>query len=200
MAARRGDRGDRGRRRPTPAAGAPSTGVNPCSSRLPNRSPGIMPRRPRSGDVASDWRSGVGRQDPAADSGPLRALHRSGPTTSRAPHHDGAAVPAHRHAHHEACRSTGKHPPPAAKTVRAAQDSLLLTNQERFGAGRRGGRSAKRAGMWGVFVSRRGDGNIHLAARLLGAWATMSVTCSPAHSYHHKTAIAAATTEAPLPI
>ena len=29
-------------------------------------------------------------------------------------------------------RSTGQHPPPAAKTVRAAQDSLLLTNQERF--------------------------------------------------------------------
>ena len=28
----------------------------------------------------------------------------------------------------EACRSTAKHPPPAANTVRAAQDSLLLTN------------------------------------------------------------------------
>ncbi len=35
------------------------------------------------------------------------------------------------HTHHEACRSTGKHPPAAANTVRAAQDSLLLTNQER---------------------------------------------------------------------
>jgi IS605 OrfB family transposase len=33
---------------------------------------------------------------------------------------------------HEACRSTRQHPPPAANTVRAAQDSLLLTNQERF--------------------------------------------------------------------
>ena len=44
----------------------------------------------------------------------------------------GTAVPAHRHAHHEACRSTGEHPPAAANTVRAAQDSLLLTNQERF--------------------------------------------------------------------
>jgi hypothetical protein len=44
----------------------------------------------------------------------------------------GAAVPVHRHAH-EAYRSTGQHPPPAANTVRAAaeQDSLLLTNQER---------------------------------------------------------------------
>jgi hypothetical protein len=44
----------------------------------------------------------------------------------------GAAVPAHRHTHHEACRSTRKHPPTAANTVRAAQDSLLLTNQERY--------------------------------------------------------------------
>ena len=83
-------------------------------------------------DVALDWRSGVGRQDPATDSGPLRALHWPGPTTSRSPQNDGAAVPVHRHAHHEACRSTGKHPPPAANTVRVAQDSLLLNNQERF--------------------------------------------------------------------
>lgn len=44
----------------------------------------------------------------------------------------GAAVPAHRHTHYEACRSTGEHPPAAANTVRAAQDSLLLTKQERF--------------------------------------------------------------------
>jgi hypothetical protein len=46
----------------------------------------------------------------------------------------GTAVPAHRQAHHEACRSTGEHPPAAANTVRAAtkQDSLLLTNQERL--------------------------------------------------------------------
>jgi N-formylglutamate amidohydrolase len=44
----------------------------------------------------------------------------------------GAAVPAHRHTHHEACRSTGEHPPAAANTVRAVQDSLLRTNQERF--------------------------------------------------------------------
>ena len=84
---------------------AVSTGVNPCSNRLPNRSPGIMPRRPRSGDVASVWPSGVGRQDPAPDSGPPRALHRPGPITSRTPHHDGAAVPAHRHAHLESRRA-----------------------------------------------------------------------------------------------
>src|ERR1700737_4910732 len=116
--------------RPTPPAGAHSTGANPYSSRLPNRSPHITPRRPRSVDVASDWRSGDGWQDPATDSGRLWAHHRPGLTISRAPHHDGAAVPAHRHVHqHEACRSTGKHPPPAANTVRAAQDTLLLTNQ-----------------------------------------------------------------------
>jgi hypothetical protein len=37
----------------------------------------------------------------------------------------GTAVPAHRHAHTEACRSTGKHPPAAAKTVRAAHRADL---------------------------------------------------------------------------
>src|SRR4029077_4526931 len=117
----------------TPASGATSIGVNRCSSRLPIRppSPAITARRPPSGDVASVWRSGDGRQDPAADSGPLRALHRPGPTVTRGPH-PGGVVPAHRHTHHEACRSTGEHAPTAANTVRAAQDSLLLTNQERF--------------------------------------------------------------------
>ena len=40
--------------RPTPADGAPNTGVNPCNNRLPNRSPAITARRPRSADVASD--------------------------------------------------------------------------------------------------------------------------------------------------
>jgi hypothetical protein len=60
-------------------------------------------------------------------------LHRPDLTSHRAPH-DGAVVLAHRHAHHddEACRSTREHPPSAANTVRAAQDSLLLTNQERW--------------------------------------------------------------------
>ena len=102
----------------------------PPTADLRTGSPGTMARRPRSGDVASDWRSGGGRQDPAPDSGPLRSRHRPGPNISRA-HNGGAAAPAHRHAHHEASRSTGKHPPPAANTVRAAQDSLLLTNTSR---------------------------------------------------------------------
>jgi hypothetical protein len=87
-------------------------------------------RRPRSADVASDWRSGDGRQNPATDRGPLRAHHRPGPIATAATV-AGTAVPAHPHAHHHACRSTGQHPPPAANTVRAAQDKLLLTNQER---------------------------------------------------------------------
>jgi hypothetical protein len=82
--------------------------------------------------VALDWRSGDDRQDPATDSGPLRALHPSGLTDTGATV-VGAAVPAHRHAHPEACRSTGQHPHTAANTVRAAQDELLLRiNQEQY--------------------------------------------------------------------
>jgi hypothetical protein len=74
--------------RPTPASGAPSIGVNPCNNRLPTRpmSPHITGQRPRSADVASDWRSGDGRQDPAPDSGRVRAHHRPGPDPS-AEHH-----------------------------------------------------------------------------------------------------------------
>lgn len=47
--------------------------------------------------------------------------------------HDGAVVLVHRHAHNddEARRSTRQHAPSAANTVRVAQASLLLTNQER---------------------------------------------------------------------
>jgi hypothetical protein len=81
--------------------------------------------------VASVWRSGDGRQDPAPDSGRVWALHRPRPIITAATV-AGTAVPAHRHTHHEVCRPTGKHPPPAANTVRAAQDSLLISNQERF--------------------------------------------------------------------
>jgi hypothetical protein len=44
MATRRGI----GLNRPKPAAGAPSTGENPCNNKLPNRSPGTTPRRSRS--------------------------------------------------------------------------------------------------------------------------------------------------------
>ena len=73
-----------------------------------------MPRRPRSADVALDWRSGGGRQDPAADSGPLWARHRPGPNISRAPHHDGAAVPA-------TDTPTTKHPGPPENTTTSSQ-------------------------------------------------------------------------------
>jgi hypothetical protein len=60
----------------------------------------------------------------------------AGTPPARPDHHPatwvGTAVPAHRRAH-DAGRSTGKHSPPAASTVRAApeQDSLLLTRKER---------------------------------------------------------------------
>jgi hypothetical protein len=64
------------------------------------------------------------RQRTAASTPPARPNHQPRP-------YDGAAVPAHPHPH-DACGSTGRHPPPAVNTVRAAQDSLLLTNQERF--------------------------------------------------------------------
>jgi hypothetical protein len=96
--------------RPTPASGVRSIGVNPCNNRLPIAplSPGITLRRRRSADAVSAWRSGVGRKDPAPDSGPLRVLHRPGPMTIREPHHDGAVVPAHPHTP-QVCGSTGKH-------------------------------------------------------------------------------------------
>ena len=85
-----------------------------------------MGRRSRSVDVDSAWRLGVGRQDPALDSGRVWARHRLDLIVNRAPP-DGAVVPAHPHPHEER-GSTGEHPPPAANTVRAAQDTLLLTN------------------------------------------------------------------------
>jgi hypothetical protein len=88
--------------------------------------------RPRSADVVSDWRLGDGRQDPASDSGLYRAHHRTGltVTTTTVGRHGSSGPPAAR----DATRSTGEHPPAAAKTVRAAteQNSLLLTNQERY--------------------------------------------------------------------
>ena len=57
----------------------------------------------------------------------VRAHHRLAPSTGTMV--AGTAVPAHRHAHHEAYRSTGQHPPAAVNTVRAAQDSILVTNR-----------------------------------------------------------------------
>ena len=83
------DRRDRDGPRPTPAAGV----LNAGPSRLANRSPGTMARRPRSGDVASHWRSGGGRQDPAPDSGPLRSGHLPGPNISRAQRRRGSSGP-----------------------------------------------------------------------------------------------------------
>ena len=106
-----------------------------CSTLAPAADFRTAPRAPwRGGRDRATWpRTG----DPAAAGRtPHPTADRCGQATCQAPtsaeHNGGAAAPAHRHAHHEASRSTGKHPPPAANTVRAAQDSLLLTNQERL--------------------------------------------------------------------
>ena len=93
------------------------------------------------GAAAAIGRRGLGLAIRRRPAGPRNGQRTAVRTPPARPDHqpsttpDGAAVPAHRHAHHEACRSTGKHPPPAANTVRAAQDSLLLTNQERSALG-----------------------------------------------------------------
>jgi hypothetical protein len=62
---------------------------------------------------------------------------------------------------------TGQHPPTAANTVRAAQDSLLLTNQERYAAERARAIIDKHAGIvtvvWPCAASsalRIGDGGV----------------------------------------
>jgi IS605 OrfB family transposase len=89
------------------------------------------------GAAAAIGRRGLGlaiRRRPVADSGPLRAHHRPGPIIT-AVTVAGTAVPAHRPTHQEVRRSTGKHPPPAANTVRAAQDPLLLSSRNGFPPG-----------------------------------------------------------------
>jgi IS605 OrfB family transposase len=53
---------------------------------------------------------------------------RPNPHPSTTPRRHGSSGPPHPP---DGCRSTRKHPPPAANTVRTAQDSLLLTHQER---------------------------------------------------------------------
>ena len=86
------------------------------------------------------------------------ALHRPDLTNRRVPHHHGAVVPAHPHPHEER-GSTRQHPPPAANTV-PAQDSLLLSNQERYVAVLDqavqflGGRELVDAGHLGLFMGR----------------------------------------------
>jgi hypothetical protein len=83
----------------------PVTGHHAAAAAIGRRGLGLAIRRRPAG--------------PATDSGPLRAHHRPGPTTNRAPHTAGAAVLAHPHPH-DGYGSTRKHPPPAANTVRAA--------------------------------------------------------------------------------
>ncbi len=88
--------------------------------------------------AAAIGRRGLGVAIRRRPEGPrTRQRTRAGTPPARPDHHRGhggrhgsSGPPTHPPP--EACRSTGKHPPPAAKTVRAAQDSLLLSNQERF--------------------------------------------------------------------
>jgi hypothetical protein len=67
----------------------------------------------------------------AVDSQQWQVHHRPGPKANQTTV-AGTAVPAHLCAH-DAHRSPGEHPPPAANTVRTAtkQNSLLLTHEER---------------------------------------------------------------------
>ena len=82
--------------------------------------------------AAAIGRRGLGLRIRRRPAGPRTRQRTSASTPPARPdpqpstNHDGAVVLAHRHAHtdDEACRSTGQHSPPAAKTVRAAQDSV----------------------------------------------------------------------------
>jgi IS605 OrfB family transposase len=93
------------------------TGHHGAAAAIGRRGLGLAIRRRPAGP-----RSG---QRTAAGTPPARP-HRQPSTT---PRRCGSSDPPTRPA--EACRSIGKHPPPAAKTVRAAQDSLLQSNEER---------------------------------------------------------------------
>ena len=97
----------------------PATGHHGAATAIGRRGLGLRIRRrpagPRNGQRT------VAGTPPARPAAPTR------------PRWQARAVPAHRRAH-DAHRSTGKHPPPAANTVRAAteQRSLLLTHEERW--------------------------------------------------------------------
>jgi hypothetical protein len=93
------------------------TGHHGAAAAIGRRGLGLAIRRRPAGPRTGQWT--------AAGTPPARPDHQ--PSTT----HGGCGSSAHRHTHNEACRSTGKHPPTAANTVRAAQDSLLLTSQER---------------------------------------------------------------------
>ena len=86
--------------------------------------------------AAAIGRRGLGLAIRRRPAGP-RSGQRTAAGTPPAKPHQPNATPRRRGSsgpptHLKACRSTGQHPPPAANTVRAVQDSLLLTNQERL--------------------------------------------------------------------
>jgi hypothetical protein len=95
----------------------PVTGHHGAAAAIGRRGLGLAIRRRPAGP-----RSG---RRTAAGTPPARPNHQPKATPRRC----GSSGPPTRL---EACRSTGEHPPPAANTVRAARDSLLLTNQERL--------------------------------------------------------------------
>jgi hypothetical protein len=95
----------------------PVTGHHAAAAAIGRRGLGMAIRR-RPAGPRNGQRTAVGT--------PPASLNTN-PTTMA-----GKEVPAHRHAHHEACRSTGEHPPPAVNTVRATRaDQPLLTHEER---------------------------------------------------------------------
>jgi hypothetical protein len=94
----------------------PVTGHHAAAAAIGRRGLGLAIRRRPAGP-----RSG---QRTAAGTPPARPDHQPNTTPGRR----GSSGPP---THLEACRSTGQHPPSAANTVRAAQDSLLRISQER---------------------------------------------------------------------
>jgi hypothetical protein len=89
--------------------------------------------------AAAIGRRGLGLKLRRRPAGPRTRQRTSVGTPSARPDHQPSTTPRRcrssgsppRPSRHEACRSTGQHPPPAANTVRAAQDTVLLSNQGR---------------------------------------------------------------------
>ena len=94
----------------------PVTAHHAAAAAIGRRGLGLAIRRRPAGPRSGQWT--------AAGTPPARPDHQPNTTPRR---RSSSGPPTHL----EACRSTGQHPPPAANTVRAAQDSLLRISQER---------------------------------------------------------------------
>jgi IS605 OrfB family transposase len=94
---------------------------------------------PHHGAAAAIGRRGLGLAIRRRPAGPRTRQRTSMGTPPARPDHQPSTTPRRcrssgsppRPPQDEACRSTGQHPPPAANTVRAARDPLLLSRQER---------------------------------------------------------------------